>query len=61
MRKKFSAYSLNTMPGKYKSEEIVLYGVEPESQYIHADLSGGRGYIFPVPMQISSGSKRAIL
>ena len=42
---KFSAYSLNTMPGKYKSEEITLYGVEPESQYIHADLSGDGVYI----------------
>lgn len=42
---KFSAYSLNTMPGKYKSEEIVLYGVEPESQYIYADLSGDGVYI----------------
>lgn len=42
---KFSAYSLNTMPGKYKSEEILLYGVEPDSQYIHADLSGDGVYI----------------
>ena len=42
---KFSAYSLNTMPGKYKSEEVVLYGVEPDSQYIHADLSGDGVYI----------------
>ena len=42
---KFSAYSLNTMPGKYKSEEIVLYGVEPDSQYIHANLSGDGVYI----------------
>lgn len=42
---KFSAYSLNTMPGKYKSEEIVLYGVEPESKYIHADLEGDGVYI----------------
>ena len=42
---KFSAYSLNSMPGKYKSEEIVLYGVEPDSQYIHADLSGDGVYI----------------
>lgn len=42
---KFSAYSLNTMPGKYKSEEIVLYGVEPDSQYIYADLSGDGVYI----------------
>lgn len=32
---KFSAYSLNTMPGKYKSEEIILYGVENNSKYIN--------------------------
>ena len=38
---KFSAYSLNTLPGKYKSEEILLYGVEPDSQYIHGDFRKG--------------------
>ena len=32
---KFSAYSLNTLPGKYKSEEIILYGVENNSKYIN--------------------------
>ena len=37
----FSAYSLNTLPGKYKSEEIVLYGVKENSRYIKADLSEG--------------------
>ena len=42
---KFSAYSLNTLPGKYKSEEILLYGVETDSRYIHADLSGDGVYI----------------
>lgn len=42
---KFSAYSLNTMPGKYKSEEITLYGVVPDSKYIRADLSGEGVYI----------------
>ena len=42
---KFSVYSLNTLPGKYKSEEIVLYGVEPDSRYIHADLEGDGVYI----------------
>ena len=42
---KFSAYSLNTMPGKYKSEEITLYGVDPDSKYIRADLSGEGVYI----------------
>lgn len=35
MQKKFSAYSLNTLPGKYKSEEIILYGVENNSKYIN--------------------------
>ncbi len=42
---KFSAYSLNTLPGKYKSEEILLYGVEPDSKYIDADFSGDGVYI----------------
>ena len=37
----FSAYSLNTLPEKYKSEEIVLYGVKENSRYIKADLSDG--------------------
>ena len=32
---KFSAYSLSTLPGKYKSEEIILYGVENNSKYIN--------------------------
>lgn len=41
----FSAYSLNTLPGKYKSEEILLYGVEPESNYIQADFSSDGVYI----------------
>ena len=37
----FSAYSLNTLPGKYKSEEVVLYGIKDNSKYIDADLSDG--------------------
>ncbi len=37
----FSAYSLNTLPGKYKSEEVLLYGVKENSKYIKADLSDG--------------------
>lgn len=31
---KFSAYSLNTLPGKYKSEEVLLYVIEPDSKYV---------------------------
>ena len=38
---KFSAYALNTMPGKYKSEEVLLYGVEKDSQYVKADFGEG--------------------
>ena len=30
----FSAYSLNTLPEKYKSEEVLLYGIEPDSKYV---------------------------
>lgn len=37
---KFSAYSLNTLDGFYKSEEVLLYGVVPDSRYILTDVSG---------------------
>ena len=37
----FSAYSLNTIPGKIKSEEILLYGIKKDSKYVDADLSKG--------------------
>ena len=36
---KFSAYSLNTLPGKYKSEEVLLYGIEPNSRYVAIDFN----------------------
>ncbi len=42
---KFSAYALNTIPGEDKSEEVVLYGVEPDSKYIKADSGRWRIYI----------------
>ena len=35
----FSAYSLNTLPGKYKSEEVPLYGIEPDSRYVTIDFN----------------------
>lgn len=38
---KFSAYTLNTIPGQAKSEEVMLYGVESDSRYIKADLGKG--------------------
>ena len=35
---KFSAYSLNTLPGKYKSEEVLFYGIESKSKYVKIDF-----------------------
>lgn len=35
----FSAYSLNTLPGKYKSEEVTFYGIEPDSKYVKIDFA----------------------
>lgn len=42
---KFSAYSLNTIPGKYKSEEILLYGIQKDSRYIPAKVGEDEVYI----------------
>lgn len=42
---KFSAYSLKTLGEIYKSEEILLYGIENDSRYILADTSGSNVYI----------------
>ena len=36
---KFSAYSLDTLAEKYKSEEVLLYGVQPDSRYVDADFT----------------------
>lgn len=38
---KFSAYSLDTLPGKYKSEEVLLYGLEKDSKYVKLDSQDG--------------------
>lgn len=37
----FSAYSLETLPSKYKTDEAILYGIKPDSKYIDADLEDG--------------------
>ena len=34
----FSAYSLNTLPSKYKTDEVLLYGIEKISKYIDVDF-----------------------
>lgn len=42
---RFSAYSLNTVGGTYKSEEVLLYGVVPDSRYISEDFEDEGVYI----------------
>ena len=37
---KFSAYSLNTLGGTYKAEEVLLYGIADNSRYLPFDFSG---------------------
>lgn len=34
----FSAYSLNTLPSKYKTDGVLLYGIEKNSKYIDVDF-----------------------
>lgn len=34
----FSAYSLNTLPSKYKTDEVLLYGIKKNSKYIDVDF-----------------------
>lgn len=41
----FSAYSLKTLEGEYKSEEILLYGVAEDSRYISIQGEGEGVYI----------------
>lgn len=38
----FSAYSLNTLPSKYKTDEVILYGIEPHSRYIDIDFDDSK-------------------
>lgn len=38
---KFSAYSLKSCEKKYRSEEVMVYGVQPDSNYIRLDLPEG--------------------
>lgn len=45
---KFSAYSLNTLGERYKSEEVLLYGIRPDSRYIYIPeekIGDGNAYI----------------
>lgn len=42
---KFSAYSLDTFGDNVKKEAVLLYGIEPKSSYIHAELENRDVYI----------------
>lgn len=42
---KFSVYALKTVGGRYKSEEVTLYGICPDSRYVPADVGDGQIYI----------------
>ena len=42
---KFSAFSLMTTDERYMIEELVLYGIEPDSRYVRFDGSGGAVWI----------------
>ena len=42
---KFSAYSLKMQQNATRTEEILLYGIEPDSQYVHLDLQPTDVYI----------------
>lgn len=57
----FSAYSLNTLPSKYKTDEVLLYGIEKNSKYIDVDFDdSGDVYIsgaYAEKFQLESGDK----
>ena len=42
---KFSAYTLRTTDESYMLEDILLYGIEPDSRYVHLSLKGDEVYI----------------
>ena len=42
---KYSAYSLSTLEGKYKSEDILLYGIQEDSRYVPLDVTGAQVYV----------------
>lgn len=57
----FSAYSLNTLPSKYKTDEVLLYGIEKNSKYIDVDFDdSGDVYIsgaYAEKFQLEPGDK----
>lgn len=56
----FSAYSLNTLPSKYKTDEVLLYGIEKNSKYIDVDFDDSEVYIsgaYAEKFQLEPGDK----
>lgn len=57
----FSAYSLNTLPSKYKTDEVLLYGIKKNSKYIDVDFDdSGDVYIsgaYAEKFQLEPGDK----
>ena len=41
----FTAYTLKTLPGAAREEEVMLYGVQPDSRYIPIQAQGDEVYI----------------
>lgn len=39
----FSAYSLQTLPGKYKTDEVLFYGIKPDSKYVNVKFDDSKG------------------
>lgn len=57
---KYTAYSLKTIEGRLKSEDVSVYGIESESQYIDVDFDEEGVYIstaFAEKFQINQGDK----
>lgn len=55
---KFSAYQLKTLDEPYKSEDVLIYGIEPDSRYIPIDVSGSQVYVsaaYADKYQLSAG------
>ena len=48
MRKNSLRIPVNTLGDQYKSEEVLLYGIQPDSRYIQIpeeEISNGNAYI----------------
>ena len=42
---RFTAYTLKTLEGKFRSEDVMVYGMEPDSRYVRVETGEGEVYI----------------